>query len=215
MVETATSVSVSPVKFGNLDDSLNLPWFNRADAALFSSERHPNDECSLNVRLIRRKDTENTFDIVPCTTFGFGNLAARLLTIVLHPDSDTVPAFEIPYAESLSPSTTYVWRSGVLLPIIRHYFAKLVLAPGAMLILAFLLRHLSRKPADGAGERIRLVLEDPFWMACRVWSTVSAPIRKIAPFLIPTTLSRSIFVTGNGVDRQAREKMSSIVEENP
>jgi hypothetical protein len=167
--EARTAISISPVKFGNRGDGLNLPWFNHADAALFSSEMHPNDQCSLHVRLVPRKDVADTFDIVPCTPFGFANLAARLLTVVLSPDSNAMPTFEFPNVESLSPSTMYmyVWRSGVLLPIIRHLF-KLPLIFGAVFVLivcaaifrAFLLRRVPRHIVND--ERIQSHPENRF-----------------------------------------------------
>jgi len=50
------------------------------------------------------------------------------------------------------------------------------------------------------------MLEDPFCMARRACSTVSAPIRKDAPFLLPVGIYRPTLVAENDVDRQAREK---------
>jgi len=107
MVETAAAVSVSPVKFGNLGDNLSLPWFNRADAA-YSRAR---DIRTMNVLYMCASFAERA-PRIPSTLCHARHSVLRLLTIVLHPDSDTVPTFEIPYAESLSPSTTCVEEWG-------------------------------------------------------------------------------------------------------
>lgn len=219
--EARTSISVSPAKFGNIGDRLNLPWFNRADAALFSSEMHPKDQCSLNVRLARRRHTEDTFDIVPCTPYGFANLAARLLTVVLRPGSDNMPRFEFSYVESFSPSATYIWRSGILLSAIRYYLIELLLLFGVVLALVvcastsrvFLPRHVLAHSIN-SNEKSWSHLEPRFKVVRRFWRAFNAPIQRLASFV--PAVSSGLTPAAAEIDLLARQtkRLGTITEED-
>lgn len=131
-VEHRTAISLSPTAQigGPRAGRYNLPWFNTADAALFSNALRPQDYCTLHLLGLERKDGDakstKILDILPTSSSRDPNLSrlappTPLFTIALGPNRLT--SFEFPTSGpnvSISPSSTYSWRARILLPLIRY-----------------------------------------------------------------------------------------------
>lgn len=143
MVGAGTIVPVS-ARVGNTKGGIVPPWFNAADAALLASRMHPVNRCIVAVRLVPRKDTADTYDLVPSTHLGFTLLSTPLISVFLPSNVvDPIPEFTFRDETSASPSTTYAWRSGFIYPMMQ-YFTVMWLLLAVVAILAIALSRFAR-----------------------------------------------------------------------
>lgn len=126
----------------------HLPWLNPADAALLASRMTLHNECSIRLHVVRSPIEGGSssfdggldvFDIValPSHNSTSQNLLHFLSIGVLSSRPRRLPSFEFPAIESHSPSSTYHWRSGILLPLILYIVIPIFgfFLLGAMVIL--------------------------------------------------------------------------------
>lgn len=121
-------VHLSPtVRIGTTKGMLNFNWFNRADAVLFSSQLHFNAQCALPLHLVRRPGKGKEIAVHDIVLGASISSNASLITISLRPNHRMVaPTFhfsapEFSDIDQASPSSTYSWRAGILLPLMRYF----------------------------------------------------------------------------------------------
>ncbi|KAF8312827.1 hypothetical protein DL93DRAFT_2168203 [Clavulina sp. PMI_390] len=138
------------LKIGRTDGIFNFHWFNPADAASFSIDLHPEYECSLPLRLVKRpgdaSDPMHIFDVIPIQIDPVDGttellIGVPILTILVRSKYPTnPPTFQFASPESAiipqtSLSSTYPWRANILLPLLRYVVLTAVIFVMAVTLL--------------------------------------------------------------------------------
>lgn len=131
------------------------PWLSHADAALLRSRMTEPNECTFAVHVVRDVQSSttgpsaiNVFDlIIPSLPSSLGQPSVRILSFGIQPSRPRrLPSFAFPSSDSGSPSSTYHWRSGILLPLLLYIVLPILsfFFVGGVAILAFRIFRWSR-----------------------------------------------------------------------
>lgn len=122
---TSSLLPKSPIKLSHVitgnTDGVALPWFNMADACLFSAQIHHEEVSPLYVQTFYRPEGDSTtMYILPSTADGMTTSPDIYLLAVTLAESGVL-TFSFP-SFSYSPSTTYAMRSKILSILAAIYF---------------------------------------------------------------------------------------------